>query len=188
MDQIVLQFSTSSDSIANWASAAIRRLCHSPFSHVDTVLPDGNLLGSSAQGLNSPVIKGNPQGVAIRPPNYQKWGIRRRMILRTDKANAMINWSMTQLGKEFDNTALWDFVGDDFPGIRDWRKPDKWFCSEKKAVSFEEGGYFPYQMPWPKNRVSPTDLLLILLMDERWINRDTFWDHVPGLELDEGEK
>lgn len=188
MEHLILQFSTSSDSVANWASAAIRRLCHSPFSHVDTVLPDGNLLGSSAQGPHSPVIKGNPQGVAIRPPNYQKFGIRRQMILRTDKVNAMHNWSMTQLGKDFDNTALWDFIGDDFPGTRDWREPTKWFCSEKKVVAFEEGGFFAYPLPWPKNRVTPTDLLLILLMDDRWINRDTFWQPIPGLELDKGEK
>src|SRR4029077_1703728 len=101
MDTLTFRFSTSENTAANWASAAIRRLCHSPFSHVDYLLPDGNLLGASDQGPKSPCIAGNPQGVAIRPPHYQKFGIRRDMAPGTDRAEEILNVAKTQLGKPF---------------------------------------------------------------------------------------
>jgi hypothetical protein len=110
------------------------------------------------------------------------------MILRTDKADAVIAKATDDLGKPFDSSSLWDFLGDDFPGVRDWRDPKAWFCAEHKVCKMEDGGYFPYKLPWPKNRVSPADLLLLLLMDERWQNRDTFWQPVYGLKPDPGEK
>jgi hypothetical protein len=193
---LVLQFSTSDNRLSNWASAAIRRLNHSPFSHIDAILPhddrwpDGSCLGASDQGPHSPCIIGNPEGVAVRPPNYQGFGYRRQMILQTDRADDVVAKIMNELGKPFDSSALWEFLGDDFPSdkIRDWRNPDRWFCAEIKAAKLEDGGFFPHTLPWPKNRVSPTDLLLVLLMDERWINRDTFWQPIPGLPLGPGEK
>lgn len=188
-DTLTIRFSTSSSKASNWASAAIRRLNHSPFSHVDYLLPDGNCLGASDQGPNSPCIKGNPQGVAIRPPNYQTFGYRRDMILKTDLADAIITHTLMQLGKPFDSSALWDFLADDFPGERDWKDPDSWFCAELKAATMDMGGLFgPRKLMWPKNRVSPTDLLLLLMFDERWINRDSFWAPIEKLTLDPGEK
>jgi hypothetical protein len=188
-DTLTIRFSTSASSRKNWASAVIRRLNHSPFSHCDYVLPDGNLLGASDQGPKSPCISGNPRGVAIRPPNYQKFGYRRDMILKTDRADAIIAAAMLELGKPFDKGALWDFLSVSFPGTRDWKDPAAWFCAELKAATIDLGGLFaPKKMAWPKNRVSPTDLLLLLLMDDRWINRDVFWQPIPGLTLDEGEK
>jgi hypothetical protein len=189
MDTLTIRFSTSAASRANWASAAIRRLNHSPFSHCDFVLPSGDLLGASDQGDKSPFVVGNRQGVAIRPYNYQKFGYRRDMILKTPLAAAVIDAAMGQLGKPFDSTSLWDFLADAFPGERDWKDPDAWFCAELKIYALEKGGFFhPKQLMWPKNRVSPTDLLLLLLMDERWVNRDTFWNPIAGLVLDEGER
>lgn len=182
--QIVLQFSTCEHTLKNWTSAIIRRLCHSPFSHVDFVLGDGSLLGASDQGHDSPVIKGNSCGVAIRPPDYQPFGYRRRMTIVTDKAESVLAAAYSQLGKAFDSEALHDFLGDEFPGIRDWRDPDKWFCAELVAWAFETGGYWiPSTLQWPKNRVSPTDMLLVLQFDANWVNRDVFWEPVPGLKL-----
>jgi hypothetical protein len=140
-------------------------------------------------GLESPYMVGNPQGVAIRPHNYQKFGYRRDMILKTPLAEAVIQAAVDQLGKPFDSTSLWDFLTDHFPGERDWKNPDAWFCAELKIYALEKAGFFtPRQLMWPKNRVSPTDLLLLLLMDERWVNRDTFWSPIAGLVLDEGER
>jgi hypothetical protein len=189
-DTLTLRFSTSEDTLANWASAVIRRLCHSPFSHVDILLPDGNCLGASDQGAHSPCVQGNPQGVAIRPPNYQRFGIRRDMILETSSADAVIAAAMSQLGKPFDSTSLWDFLADTPPGERDWRNMAAWFCAEWAIWSCEEGQMWTpiMKLAWPKNRVSPTDLLLIFLMDNRWVNRETFWQPIPGLILDPGEK
>jgi hypothetical protein len=58
--------------------------------------------------------------------------------------------------------------------------------------AFEKEGYWDVilgdlELPWPKDRVSPTDVLMIFLLDPGWINRDTFWKPVPGLKLDENE-
>lgn len=184
-DRLILQFSTTPNTLENWTSAVIRRLGHSRFSHVDFVLPDGNLLGASDQGPTSPCIAGNPRGVAIRPPDYQEFGLRRQMILATDTADAVVAKAMTQLGKPFDSSGMWGFLEDQFVHDvpRDWRNPDAWWCSEHKAWSLEGGGFFGRQLIWPKNRVSPTDLFLLLMMDPRFINHETFWEPVPGLKL-----
>lgn len=204
-DQLVIQFSTTqpdwrqfSPAVLrgwplnllldkNWASGLIRRSCHSPFSHVDLQLEDGNLLGAS-DFPTAPVIRGNPSGVAIRPPNYQKYGYRRRMILATHRADDIRAIACTQVGKKFDNGALRGFLADRFPGERDWRLDDCWFCAELIVWAMEVGQFWEQRLVWPKNRVSPTDILLLCLTDSRWINRDTFWEPIPGLTLDEGER
>lgn len=143
-DTLTFQFSTSLE----WSSGVIRRLCHSPFSHVDYVTPDG-LLGAS-----------DPGGVKIRPFNYQKFGTRRWAVVRTDKAARFHEIIRTEIGKPFDNDALWCFLGQ-MP-TRDWRKPDRWFCSELITYALEESGFFPYKLVVAKDRVSPPDLLLLL--------------------------
>jgi len=142
-DVIQLEFSTS----LTWQSLVIRKCCHSPFSHVDLVHERG-LLGAS-----------DPGGVALRPFNYQKFGIRRRATIATPLASRIMELVLSQVGKPFDGEALIAFM-EDTP--RDWRTPDKWFCSELIVWAFEEAGFFCYKLVVPKNRVSPADLLLIL--------------------------
>ncbi len=192
-DLLTLRFSTSEDIWQNWMSAAIRRLSHSQFSHVDFVLPKyhefaGGLLGASDMGSDTPCLAGNPRGVAIRPPNYQRFGLRRDIILQTDKADDVIAAATTQLGKPFDSSGLWEFIGDKPPESRDWRNIIHWWCSELGAWSLEAGEFFSRPIFVAKNRISPPDLMLLLDQDERWINRDTFWQPIPGLALDPGEK
>ena len=180
--RIILQFSTTTNTwqwkppfFPNWASVAIRRMTHSPFSHVDFELPDGSLLGAS-DSPKAPVIKGNPRGVAIRPSDYEDFGLRRHMFLETEKADAILAFAMDQLGKPFDNTALRSFLSDALPGERDWHNPDTWFCSEMVVCALEDGGFWsPVPAQWPKNRMSATDILMLLLFDPRWTNRATFW-------------
>ena len=171
----------------NWASGLIRRSCHSPFSDVDLVMRDGNMLGASDY-LSAPVVTGNSRGVAIRPPEYGPFAYRRRMKIKTPRADDVIKIASTQLGKDFDNGSLWDMVSDRFPGQRDWRMEGKWFCAELILWAMETGGLFGGPLRWPKNRVSPTDIIMLLLTDERWINRDEFWHPVPGLTLGPNEK
>lgn len=193
-DRLILQFSTTEHKLANWASKAIRIACHSCFSHVDAVmpkdnrwgLPEGSLLGAS-DSEDAPTIIGNRRGVAVRPENYQVFGMRRQMILKTDKADIILKLLMDELGKPFDSTSLWDFISDAPPGVRDWKNPLVWFCAEYKTCRMEDGGYFPRPVMVNKNRVSPSDLLNILMMDERWLNWETFWQPVPGLQLCKGE-
>jgi hypothetical protein len=169
----------------NWASPLIRRLCHSPFSHVDFVLPDGNLLGASNQGVGTPCIEGNPCGVAVRPPDYQDFGIRRNMIIKTDKAQFILAAAYAELGKPFDNDALWRFIGEG-AFTRDWRDPAMWFCAELVPHCFERGAYwYPEELIWPKDRFSPTDLILLFQMDPNFINRKTFWDELKEQRTEE---
>ena len=166
----------------------IRRANHSPFSHVDMLL-EGRQLVRRSDSPAAPVLYGNPRGVAVRPHDYQKFGYRRQMVIETPRADDIRRIAVTQLGKDFDNSSLRDFISDSFPGHRDWRLNDSWFCAELIVWAMEAGGLWgPPPLPWPKNRVSPTDILMILTGDERWVNKETFWDPVPGLVLGPGER
>ena len=151
-------------------------------------MKDGSLLGAS-NSPHAPVIQGNPRGVAARPANYHKFAYRRQMILATPRADDIRRLWATQLGKPYDGTVMNDFLSDAFPGSRDWRLDETWFCSEGVMWAMEAGYFWgPPPVNWPKNRVSPTDLLLMLATDERWINKDTFWKPIPGLELEPWEQ
>jgi hypothetical protein len=173
---IHLLFSTSTA----WQSAVIRRICHSPFSHLDVVLPDGNLLGSS-DSPKAPHIEGNPRGVAVRPPEYQEFGIRRLAKVRVGESASKMFMELvrSQLGKPFDGEALNAFLSGDVTMPRDWRADDQWICSELMAWAAEGANFWNYDLLVPKNRISPADLLLLL---NPLINTETFWDPVPGIK------
>lgn len=135
----------------------IRRLCHSEFSHCDIVLPEG-LLGVS--GVDKSI--GDPGGVLIRKPGLWPYLRPPKLArLKTDVADKVIAIGKSQLGKPFDDSALWDFLSED-PGDRDWRNEDKWFCSEFVAWSMETAGFFPYSLIAAKNRITPGDLLFLV--------------------------
>ena len=175
--EVAIQFSTTVNSLSNWASIIIRRMSHSPFSHVDLEMPDGSLLGAS-DSPKAPVLTGNPRGVAIRPANYETYGRKCRMVITTNLADAIREKAKSQLGKPFDNSALRGFLSDAVPGERNWQATDSWFCSELAVYSFAAAGYWGAPMPpvvWPKDRISPSDILMIFLFDPNWQNRDTFW-------------
>jgi hypothetical protein len=184
MANIELEFSTSLD----WTSGIIRRLCHSPFSHVDYIVPEG-LLGAS-DSPNIPIITGNPHGVAIRPTNYHLFGIRRRAIITcsTDVAAKFDATMRSQLGKPFDDKAVHAFLSDpddEITQARDWRTVDQWFCSELKTWGLETAGLWPFNLIVAKNHVDPADLLLLL---NPFIDTLTFWEQIPGLVLGPTEK
>lgn len=186
MAQIVIQFSTSTA----WQSKLIRRLCHGPFSHVDLVLPDGNLLGASDQGPGSPCLVGDACGVAIRPPHYQQFYIRRNAVLEADAGivEAVIGAALSQVGKPFDSAALEPatFFTDEI--TRDWSLPTMWFCAELTAWYLVEGRFWPKRPLFMFNRFAPMDIIHRFDFDPRFINRDQFLERVPGLELDPGEQ
>ena len=167
----------------NWSAAIIRRACHSPFSHVDMLMKNGSLLGAS-YSPDAPFIHGNPKGVASRPLDYQPFAYRRQMILQTERADDIRRIWATQLGKNYDGGAVRNFGDDKFPGHRDWRLNDSWFCAEGVVWAMEMGYFWgPPPLPWPKNRVSPTDILMMCMNDPRWVNKHTFWNPIPGLVL-----
>jgi len=177
-DQVVLQFSTTPD----LASKFIRMMCHSPFSHVDIMLENG-LLGASDCPM-CPHILGNPRGIALRPFDYYHFQIRRRAVIKTDKADAILAAAMSQIGKPFDTGAvkLRTFLNDK-PFSRDWRDTGKWFCSEWAAWSFEQGGYWCHELIWPKNRLTPSDFLCMFITDPNFVNWNEFWSPIAGLKL-----
>ncbi len=189
INELILQFSTCAPPEHWWEvdwSKWIRRAGHSPFSHVDLMMEDGSLLGAS-NSPGSPTIRGNPSGVALRPQNYLDpyggFAYRRRMVLATTRAHDIQQITLSQLGKPFDGNMIHDMVGDKFPGVRDWRLGDCWRCSELIAWGMETGNFWGGPLSWPKNKLSPTDLCLVLLADRRWTNPDTFWLPIPGLPL-----
>lgn len=221
MNQIVLQFSTCAPaSFRPWSkgwpnrySKAIRILGHTYFSHVDFVISMslvatwlttdlGGLIAKygsyaclgASNNPDAPVISGNPRGVAIRVANYQSFGIRRRMILQTGQAEAILDWAKGEIGKPFDSGALSPkvFLSDPFYGeveSRNWRDPDKWFCAEYVVCAFENGGYWGpgVKIPIKKNRVTPADSTMIFLMDPNLVNRTTWLDPVGGIAMGPNE-
>lgn len=175
---IRIQFSTS----LAWQSALIRRIGHSPFSHVDVLDAEGNCFGAS-DSADAPILRGYARGVALRPPAYQEFGIRRvAEIAAPADVEAKFYAALDgQLGKPFDDGALYTFLSPDVSTDRDWRATNSWFCSELVTWAFETSGLWPYDLLVGKNRVSPADLLLLL--NPHVTNTATFWQPVPGLAL-----
>ena len=165
-------------------SSSIRRATRSPYSHVDFILFDGCCLGAS-DSPDAPVVMGNPRGVAIRPPNYQAFGIRRRAYIDTPRADAIIQRATGQLNKPFDHGALkFRHMFSDSFGDRNWRDPGQWYCAELGMWCCEEEHLWPFELVIQKDRVTAADFLCYLnpIMD---VGR--FLNPVPGIELCEGE-
>jgi hypothetical protein len=160
----------------------ICRATHSPFSHGDLVLSDGTLLGASDNKF-APVIQGNARGVAIRPPNYQRFHIRRDARIHTDadRAKAFEDYCRKQIGKPFDGSALKPgvFLSGDFSN-RDWRTEEAWYCFELMARATEEAHLFGYKLANIKNRVSAADYLLMI---GPRLDFDAFMKPIPTLQM-----
>jgi hypothetical protein len=153
---IQIQFSTS----PAFSSAVIRRLTHSPFSHVDLIVKDG-LLGVS--GKDDTI--NDPGGVRIRPFNAWPYLTKPKvaMLNCTDEVTEqVIAAARSQIGKPFDNDALYAMLNDlAVQKPRDWRDPSQWFCSEFVIWSLEAGKIFPYTLAATANRLTPNDVLLV---------------------------
>lgn len=118
--------------------------------HVETVLPDGTLLGAHMDG-----------GVRIRPQGYDAGTRSKELVvdlpaddLMDDRFEAFLR---AQLGKPYDKTAIGAFVLE-----RDWQEPDAWFCSELMAAALVECGWFASHLATEFNHITPRDLLLIV--------------------------
>lgn len=160
--ELHIQYSTSNA----FASQMIRRLCHSPFSHVDIILEGEGLLGAS--GPDNYVVDGkpwhDPGGVIVRP--FHPWPylydpVIARVRTTVEVRDKVIAQARSQINKPFDNSALWEFLSDKPPGDRDWKATDKWFCSELVTWAEETAGMFPWPLVVPKSRISPADNLMI---------------------------
>ncbi len=143
--QFVLGFGLPSQAIA-WFSSG-------PFSHVDIVMPSGDLIGARSDWIGHV-----PPGVQRRPPFYEKWKERVLMTLpATNKAQeaALYAFLNAQIGKPYDKTAIWGFAAG-----RDWREADSWFCSELGTACLEQAGICPV-LYTPRNKVTPAALATV---------------------------
>ena len=140
MPAITLQLSAMDDV----GSLAIRAFSHGPFSHVDAVMPDGNLLGA-----RSDEMEGVAAGVQIRTPGYADFSAIKHVVLPTivECEGAFYDFLKTQIGKPYDHSAILGFALD-----RDWRQSDSWFCSELVAAALEQAGYFSFASPLRQTR------------------------------------
>jgi hypothetical protein len=150
---LILRYSSSTAFMSN----LIRRACHSRFSHVDIVLPGEGLLGVSGEDKSCH----DPGGVRIRPFEPWPYSIMREVTINTPLADTIIRTGKTQIGKPFDNDALYAFFNP-FGAHRDWRELDKWFCSEWFIWSCEVEKLFPYKLCVPMNMINPNDSMLLL--------------------------
>lgn len=144
-----LQF-VAEDSLTSWG---IRYWTAGPFSHVDSVLEDGRLLGARADAVG-----GADPGVQIRKPDYTKFSRVTQVELVASPAQeaAFEAFQRAQLDKPYDDTAIWGFAAD-----RNWREDDSWFCSELILAALEFSGWCP-KLDIPTNKVPPVALYLIV--------------------------
>jgi hypothetical protein len=103
-------------------------------------------------GTTSP--KPIPAGVQRRPPGYEIWKKRVVASITTtkEKADKFYNLNISQIGKQYDTTAIWGFVTG-----RDWRDSKDWFCSELQGWCFE-GSYILPKLYTPVNKINPSTL------------------------------
>lgn len=125
-----------------------------PFSHVDSILPDGRLLGS-----RSDVVGGAPAGVQIRDPGYVGHNKTLRIDVPADDAMtaAYHGFLASQLGKPYDIEGILGFIAG-----RNWHDPSAWFCSELAAAGLEACGLFKWPLAVPSNKITPPGLILVL--------------------------
>lgn len=141
---IALQFAAGD----GLASNAIKWFGGGPrYSHVDTVMPDGSLLGARLSG-----------GVQIRPANYLGTEKVLQVAIPAGDAqtDAYYRGVTAEIGKPYDMTGILGFLTG-----RDWRTPDKWFCSELVAAKLESAGFLR-RLAAQANKVTPGGLLLVL--------------------------
>lgn len=91
------------------------------FSHVDIILPDGRLLGA-----RDDAVGGQPPGVWIRPPQYEKW-LRQATVtfwVQPDAAARGLAWARGEIGCKYDEDAILGFIF----GQR-WHRDGAYICS-----------------------------------------------------------
>lgn len=136
-----------------WLPRLIARWGGGHFSHVDTVLDDGRLLGA-----RNDLVGGAPRGVQIRRPGYTKFIVRDVMAVpvTVDQKATYLNFLHDQVGKAYDPRALWGFVFN-----RDWHDPNKWICSELVVDGAQRAGIIP-QLYFAVYQITPGALALAM--------------------------
>jgi hypothetical protein len=134
-------------------SGLIKLFGHGLYSHVDSVLPDGTLLGA-----RSDVMSGAPAGVQVRPAGYVNADKVYRLDLpATDaQASAFYDFMKAQIGKPYNKIGILAFTVN-----AAWTSVGAYFCSQLVTAALQECGWLK-ELSEPPNKVDPDDLLLIL--------------------------
>jgi len=149
---ITLQFVLGAD----WSSKLISWYGqgYGGYSHVDAVLSDSTLLGA-----RSDKVGGQPPGVQIRPPNYEKWS--RRCIVTLAGTQALQpQWETflrSQVGLPYDKA---DIIG--LIIGRPLMSQGHWICSALQTAALHLVTLFP-DMPETPQQVPPNMLLFGVL-------------------------
>lgn len=140
-----LQFSTDT----SFEASLIRAYCHAWCSHVDFILPDNTLLGSTSDG-----------GVKVRPSNYSTFS--QTLVVTVpatdDQTAKFTDFCKRQLGKPYDWTALFSML----TGGRTWDRGSAWYCSELLAAGMQRAGILKRHLALRSDRIDPGDLLFVL--------------------------
>ena len=148
-ESIKLQFVREND----LASRVIAWFSAGHFSHVDTVLDDGQLLGARDDSVG-----GKPPGVQIRPPGYAHFVVRVVMAVpvTAEQKAAYLAFLCDQVGKPYDTEAIWAFLFN-----RNWREADSWICSELAAAGAEHAEIVP-RLYLAANKITPVAFALAI--------------------------
>lgn len=137
---------------ADFASEAIAWFTQGNFSHVDAVLPNGELLGARHDSVG-----GKPPGVQLRPEDYAEWALQVRFTIPCtgDVASHFYNFLLGQIGKPYDMSVIYGFITG-----RNWRQRDSWICSELQAAAMEHAGIVrPLYLS--ASKIAPSALALV---------------------------
>ena len=143
MGNIVLQFVGTDKDLG---SLLIQWFGKGPYSHVDSVLPDGSLLGARNNKIGD-----IPAGVQIRPASYVNHERKLRVTIpcKQSIADAYYDFQKAQIGKPYDRLAILAFVFN-----RHWMDDDAWFCSELSTAGLVHCGLLPH-LSVQCNKVDP---------------------------------
>lgn len=130
------------------ASRSIAWFSSGHLSHVDALMPDGDLVGARSDG-----------GVMARPQNYQK--VISRVVFELNTRSPKVDekfysFITAQIGKSYDHLAILAFIFN-----RSWRDTEAWICSEMIAAGLEHAGVIP-PLFLAANKISPVALALAL--------------------------
>lgn len=146
--QFVLGSGWSSRLISWWGSG------YGGYSHVDAILADGSLLGARSDSVG-----GQPPGVRIRPPAYEKW-VRRCVVWMPASAQQASNWEKflrEQVGMGYDKSDILGLIIG-----KPLMSQGHWICSALQHEALHKIAIFP-DMPQTPQQVPPNMLLFGVL-------------------------
>lgn len=125
------------------------------YSHVDAILPTGDLIGARSDSIrlkNGTVI---PPGVRVRPPDYEKW-LKRTIVTLDATPVETERWQqflLSKVGQGYDKSDILGLI----LGLP-ITSTGHWVCSWIQTSGLEVIGKFGY-LPFYPQQVTPNELL-----------------------------